>query len=83
VFSREPEVALEILERYTHACLEEAESESISSGDHNPDTASGLAARLISEDSRLVMEARLPWISYARRQFEALSEVRKSSDEPA
>src|SRR5262249_55495278 len=69
VFSREPEVGLEILERYAHACLEEAEGESIVSGEHSPDTASGLAARLISEESRLVMEARLPWISYARRQF--------------
>jgi DNA-binding PadR family transcriptional regulator len=83
VFSREPEVGLEILERYAHACLEEAESGSIVSSDPSPDTAPGLAARLISEESRLVMEARLPWISYARRQFEALSEVKKSSDEPA
>jgi DNA-binding PadR family transcriptional regulator len=83
VFAREPEVGLEILERYSRACLEEAQSEPIASGDHSPDTPSGLAARLISEESRLVMEARLPWIAYARRQFEALSEVRRSSDEPA
>jgi DNA-binding PadR family transcriptional regulator len=83
VFAREPDVALEILERYSRACLEEARSESVVSSDHSPGTASGLAARLISEESRLVMEARLPWISYARRQFETLDAAQRPSDAPS
>jgi DNA-binding PadR family transcriptional regulator len=83
VFTREPDVALEILERYSRACLEEAEREPIAGSDRSPDTPSGLAARLISEESRLVMEARLPWISYARRQFEALDEAQRPPDAPA
>jgi DNA-binding PadR family transcriptional regulator len=82
VFAREPEVALQIIECYRQACLEEAQNGS-TPGASQQDDPHGLAARLSSEESRLAMEARLPWISYARRQFEALSEAKMPSDEPA
>jgi DNA-binding PadR family transcriptional regulator len=84
VFAREPEVALEIIERYRQACLDEAQNASIvnGAGSHGADPA-GLAARLAAEESRLAMESRLPWVSFARRQFEALSEAKISADDSA
>ncbi len=74
VFAGEPEMALEIIERYGQACLEEASGAAIGSpaADGPPDAISSLAARLVSEESRLSMEAKLPWVEYARREFKAL-----------
>jgi DNA-binding PadR family transcriptional regulator len=73
-FEREPEVALEILERYERACLDEAGRAPIASAVDPHMGAAGLAARLAAEDSRLTMDAKLPWIEYARREFKALAE---------
>ena len=64
VFEREPSVALEILERYERACLKEAS--------RLPGAGEGLASRLLSEEGRLAMEGRLPWVEYARAEFSAL-----------
>ncbi len=80
VFAHEPEVALEVIERYDEACLEEASATSIlpPPSAHLGDAASGLAARLVSEESRLAMEAKLPWVEYARSEFKALAANRDS-----
>ncbi|HEX5852591.1 MAG TPA: hypothetical protein VFY36_05820, partial [Solirubrobacteraceae bacterium] len=80
VFAHEPDVALEIIERYCEACLEEASDASIlpPPSDHTGDAVSGLAARLVSEESRLAMDAKLPWVEYARREFKALAAVKDS-----
>jgi len=79
VFAHEPEMALEIIERYGDACLEEAAEASIlPPANHPADAVSGLAARLVSEESRLAMEAKLPWVEYARREFMALAADRSS-----
>jgi DNA-binding PadR family transcriptional regulator len=84
VFAREPEVALQIIERYRQACLDEAQNASIvAPGGANGDDPAGLAARLAAEESRLATESRLPWVSFARRQFEALSEAKISADDSA
>jgi DNA-binding PadR family transcriptional regulator len=72
LFRREPEVALEILEHLRSACLEEASRTPIPTTSAGIGEASGLAERLATEDSRLAMEAKLPWIDYARREFQAL-----------
>jgi DNA-binding PadR family transcriptional regulator len=66
----EPEVALEILERYEQACLAEAR--------RTPPTSDRLIDRLLAVESRLAMESRLPWVEYARSQFSALE--RESKD---
>ena len=75
VFAQEPEMALEIIERYGQACLEEAGGAPLhpTDGDTPPDAIAGLASRLVSEESRLSMEAKLPWVEYARREFKALA----------
>jgi DNA-binding PadR family transcriptional regulator len=74
VFAHEPEMALEIIDRYGQVCLEEAAGAAIltPAGEGAPDVISGLASRLVSEESRLSMEAKLPWVEYARREFKAL-----------
>jgi DNA-binding PadR family transcriptional regulator len=72
VFAHEPDMALEVIERYGQACLEEAGTTPIVAGDVPVDAVSGLASRLVSEEGRLAMETRLPWVEYARREFKAL-----------
>jgi DNA-binding PadR family transcriptional regulator len=70
----EPDVALQIIECYEQACLEEASSTPVTpTGGPYAEKHSGLAARLVLEESRLAMQAKLPWIQYARRKFEALA----------
>jgi DNA-binding PadR family transcriptional regulator len=59
----EPDMALEILERYEQACLAEAR--------RSPATSGRLIDRLLAQESRLAMESRLPWVEYARSQFSA------------
>jgi DNA-binding PadR family transcriptional regulator len=73
VFEHEPGVALEILDGYEKACLREAS--------HMPPAAGGLADRLLTEESRLAIEGRLPWVEYARSEFGALG--RGHGDESA
>jgi DNA-binding PadR family transcriptional regulator len=79
VFAQEPEMGLEIIERYGQACLDEAGEASLPDDDCSPDVISGLASRLVSEESRLSIEAKLPWIEYARREFKALAAARTQS----
>lgn len=74
-FAHDPRTALEIIERYSEACLQEASGAPIPPAEEQQaDTVSGLASRLVSEEGRLAMESRLPWVQYARREFEALAE---------
>ena len=72
----EPQVALEILQRYEQACLTEARRQ--------PASSERLLDRLLAVESRLAMESKLPWVEYARDQFRALrSESIESEDGPA
>jgi DNA-binding PadR family transcriptional regulator len=73
-FAHDPELALEIIECYGQACLQEAGEAPLLANADAPldDAASGLASRLVSEEGRLTMEAKLPWVEYARREFKAL-----------
>jgi DNA-binding PadR family transcriptional regulator len=63
-FEDEPHVAAEVLDRYEKECLREARQ--------MPRASQGLADRLLSEESRMTMGGKLPWIEYARRVFSAL-----------
>jgi DNA-binding PadR family transcriptional regulator len=65
-----PDVALEVIERYEQACLKEAGSVTAVTTAEN---GSGLVARLLREEDRLAVDARLAWIDYARREFRALT----------
>jgi DNA-binding PadR family transcriptional regulator len=81
VLAHEPERALEIIERYGAACLEEAGETAVPSpAGSASDPVAGLAGRLVSEDSRLALGAKLPWVEYARREFKALADSRTAGE---
>jgi|HubBroStandDraft_2_1064218.scaffolds.fasta_scaffold05379_3 DNA-binding PadR family transcriptional regulator len=73
-FTRDPLAALEILTRYEQACLAEAgcmpvtPREAVCAGD-----TQALAARLLAEESRLALGAKLAWVEYARRELSVLA----------
>jgi DNA-binding PadR family transcriptional regulator len=81
LFARElaalaPDAALSVLNDYEQMCLTQAtraqpgrRSESAAA-----DAGMTLADRLAAEDERLAMEAKLPWIEYARRELRALAD---------
>jgi DNA-binding PadR family transcriptional regulator len=82
LFARElaaldPQAALAVIDRYEQLCLESAVKTPPHSAEGKaPEAAANMANRLASEDERLAMEAKLPWIEYARREFKALLEGR-------
>jgi DNA-binding PadR family transcriptional regulator len=90
--ARDPEAVLDVLDRYEHAWLEKTGTIPIPmrngnrNGDQNPngaaDHGSELAGRLMSEENRLAVAAKLEWLQYVREEFEALVNGR-ASDEPA
>lgn len=72
-----PRDALAVVEHYERACLKQAsETTTAAAGDLAPEGAGGLAARLLGEQERLTMDARLAWIEYARRELSALAAER-------
>jgi DNA-binding PadR family transcriptional regulator len=73
VFAHEPDLALEVIERYGQACLEEAGRAPVLAANAPVDVVSRLASRLVSEEGRIAMETRLPWVEYARSEFKALA----------
>jgi DNA-binding PadR family transcriptional regulator len=103
--SRRPDAALETVERYERACLEEARrlpaappqadrtgagtAQAMLAGAPDADRAEtsrepepesdldlGLTARLLAEENRLALEAKLQWVEYTRRELKALLEPR-------
>jgi DNA-binding PadR family transcriptional regulator len=81
VFADKPWVALQVIDGMERMCLEEAVKARVPSVPLLQDAAapaSALVAGLAAEESRLTMEATLPWIEYARRVFKA----RASSEVP-
>lgn len=88
----DPQAALAILARFEQICLREASGTQTAIADDpaphvggHPDghrqAAEGghavkLASRLLREEERVSVEARLAWIGYARREFAALASGR-------
>jgi DNA-binding PadR family transcriptional regulator len=68
-----PEAALGVIERYEQACLKEATGLPMVPAAEDADGAGGLVARLLREEDRLAVEARLAWIEYARRELTSLT----------
>jgi DNA-binding PadR family transcriptional regulator len=76
-----PQTALGIIERCEQACLDEARSTQPAKTSPKASTdnvaandgAAGLANRLLSEEGRLAVEARLAWLEYARRELQSLA----------
>jgi DNA-binding PadR family transcriptional regulator len=80
LFARElaalaPEAALAVLDQYEHTCLAlatKARARRVEPSAHDASTT--IADRLAGEDERLGMEAKLPWIEYARRELRGMAD---------
>jgi DNA-binding PadR family transcriptional regulator len=70
--ARTPERAIEVLDAYERACLAELAA-APPAGDDTPGTT-GLVARLIAEDARVSIAAKLNWVQYARVQLRTLAD---------
>jgi len=70
--ARSPEIALEVVDRVEATCLEQAAKSPLSDSNGEGETTSGLVKRLITEEHKLALGARLTWIQYARQQLRAL-----------
>ncbi len=70
--TRNPQAALEILARYEQSCLELAGKLPLGAP-VEPDSAAELTGRLIAEEGRLAIGAKLAWVQYARQEFKALA----------
>jgi DNA-binding PadR family transcriptional regulator len=77
VLRNNPQTALAIVEEYEQACLKEAAKIPIAHREGSTfDRLSELPARLIAEESRLAIGAKLAWIEYARQELKAISDAR-------
>lgn len=79
LFARElaalaPEAALLVLDGYEQMCLAQATQARPQNAVPAPDVSTTLADRLAAEEERLAMEAKLPWVEYARRELRALTD---------
>jgi DNA-binding PadR family transcriptional regulator len=80
LFARElaalaPDAALAVLDRYEQMCLSQATRAQPPDVEPAVIDASGtLADRLAAEEERLAMEAKLPWIEYARGQLRGVAD---------
>jgi DNA-binding PadR family transcriptional regulator len=73
----DPQAALAVIDRYEQVCLQETKTTPLGSTDER--SASGapsLAGRLVCQEDRRAVGARLSWIEYARSEFEALAAER-------
>jgi DNA-binding PadR family transcriptional regulator len=80
LFARElaalaPQAALAVLDAYEQMCLTHAtRARPGNQAPAAPDGSTTLADRLAGEEERLAMEAKLPWIEYARRELCAVAD---------
>ncbi|HTB50930.1 MAG TPA: PadR family transcriptional regulator [Solirubrobacteraceae bacterium] len=72
--ARTPGQALAALDAYERSCISELADAPPVGSDEGPGTTR-MVARLIAEDTRLALAARLRWVQYARAQLLALAPV--------
>lgn len=68
----EPQMALEVIDRYEEECLGEADAASAAETERE-----SVANRLAEQDEELALEARLSWIRYAREELGDLVKERQ------
>jgi DNA-binding PadR family transcriptional regulator len=71
MLARLPAIALQVLDRFEETCLREAAKTPLPSDQDAGATA--LSARLVAEESRLAVGAKLGWVQFAREAFKALA----------
>src|SRR6185437_11437269 len=73
-----PEMALDVIDRVEAECLQEAARTPLGSGPgETVESRSHMVTRLIGEESRLAVGAKLAWVQYAREELRALGESRR------
>jgi DNA-binding PadR family transcriptional regulator len=73
--TRNLDIALEVVDRVEAACLDEASRTPLGSGPSAVGERPGqMVGRLIGEESRLAVGAKLAWVQYAREELRALSQ---------
>ncbi len=75
----DPERALRVLDAYERECLAEAAT-APAGGEEQIAGTTGLAARLLDEEARLRVAAKLRWAAYARAQLRAFGERRHAGE---
>ncbi len=70
--ARSPQRAIEVLDAYERACMLEV-ADAPAAGEGIPGMT-GLVARLIGEETRLAVAAKLRWVHYARAQVRELAD---------
>jgi DNA-binding PadR family transcriptional regulator len=70
-----PQLASEVIDGYEQACLAEGASPPPPAGSTAAETEARLAERLVSEESRLAVGARLAWVQYVRRELKAIHQA--------
>lgn len=70
-----PKLARTVIDGYEQACLKEGSDSPQPSPDGSPDDAARLAERLVCEENRLAVGARLAWVQYVRRELKAIAEL--------
>lgn len=77
--TRNAQAALDLLADYERACLKEAGNTPIGgAAGAAAQGTSALVTRLIGEEHRLAVGAKLAWVQYARRELSALANARAS-----
>jgi DNA-binding PadR family transcriptional regulator len=68
--ARNPEMALDVLDRFEAICLKQAAKAPLGkNGEGEEEPASQLIERLLNEELKLTVGARLGWVQYAREQL--------------
>jgi DNA-binding PadR family transcriptional regulator len=77
--NRDARAALDLLADYEQACLKEAGDAPIGGGaDAAAEGIPALVTRLVGEEHRLAVGAKLAWVQYARRELSALATAQAS-----
>ena len=75
--AKDPQKAMGILEDYEKACLDQTCANGITSGiPSSADESVAFQARLIAEEKRLAVGAKIAWARYARSELKALAQRR-------
>ncbi len=80
--ARTPARALEVLAEFEQACLAAATAAPPAGDQEGPGTTR-LVSRLVSEETRLAIAAKIEWAQYARAQLRAYAETGISANEEA
>jgi DNA-binding PadR family transcriptional regulator len=74
IFARDPETALRVIEGHEQVCLQQAAGAPAGAAPQTDGAPGGeLVRRLLCEEARLAIDARLSWLEFARREFEGLT----------